>query len=179
MQSLLITIFNWLCNLVNFFCLTYLYTTCISVQVALLSRIKLLNHLSLPHSKLGSQIPRLSRYISCFFTYIDFFPLSNLLLVFFLGRTPIDWDTDISSLEGQEIIVETREPFAIQTNISHNFVSLESFVESLLAQHQIRINSMPNPDCATLIANYFIATFVFREAIQTSVQHLLGTCIGD
>ena len=41
-------------------------------------------------------------------------------------RQPIEWDRDISQLEGHEILVETRERFPIQTSISHNYVSLKS-----------------------------------------------------
>ena len=37
-------------------------------------------------------------------------------------RQPIEWDRDISLLEGHEILVETRERFPIQTSISHNYV---------------------------------------------------------
>ncbi|CAG2177050.1 unnamed protein product, partial [Oppiella nova] len=38
------------------------------------------------------------------------------------NKQPIEWDTDIALLEGQEILVETRERFPIQTSISHNYV---------------------------------------------------------
>ncbi|RWS16960.1 serine/threonine-protein kinase A-Raf-like isoform X1 [Dinothrombium tinctorium] len=41
-------------------------------------------------------------------------------------RRKIEWDQEISSLEGQEIVVETRERFPISTSISHNFVSYSS-----------------------------------------------------
>ncbi|RWS25629.1 serine/threonine-protein kinase A-Raf-like protein [Leptotrombidium deliense] len=37
-------------------------------------------------------------------------------------RHRIEWDQDICTLEGQEIMVETRERFPISTSISHNFV---------------------------------------------------------
>ncbi|XP_022245256.1 raf homolog serine/threonine-protein kinase phl-like isoform X3 [Limulus polyphemus] len=36
-------------------------------------------------------------------------------------RVRIEWDTDITSLEGEEITVEIRERFPITTSISHNF----------------------------------------------------------
>ena len=38
------------------------------------------------------------------------------------SKSRVDWDQDVSSLEGQEIVVETRERFPISTSISHNFV---------------------------------------------------------
>ncbi|XP_013782803.1 serine/threonine-protein kinase A-Raf-like isoform X2 [Limulus polyphemus] len=37
-------------------------------------------------------------------------------------RVRVDWDTDIATLEGEEITVEIRERFPITTSISHNFV---------------------------------------------------------
>jgi len=38
------------------------------------------------------------------------------------SRTPIFWDTDMSSLEGEEIRVEVSDKLPITTRISHNFV---------------------------------------------------------
>ncbi|CAG2113727.1 unnamed protein product, partial [Medioppia subpectinata] len=38
------------------------------------------------------------------------------------NKQPIEWERDIGLLEGQEILVETRERFPIQTSISHNYV---------------------------------------------------------
>jgi len=50
--------------------------------------------------------------------------ISNpILILFLLYRQPIEWDRDISALDGQEILVETRERFPIQTSISHNYVN--------------------------------------------------------
>ncbi|XP_076332952.1 serine/threonine-protein kinase A-Raf-like isoform X2 [Tachypleus tridentatus] len=37
-------------------------------------------------------------------------------------RVRLDWETDIATLEGEEITVEIRERFPITTSISHNFV---------------------------------------------------------
>ncbi|XP_054162999.1 raf homolog serine/threonine-protein kinase Raf-like isoform X2 [Oppia nitens] len=43
-------------------------------------------------------------------------------LFIYHNKQPIEWDRDISSLEGQEILVESRERFPIHTSISHNYV---------------------------------------------------------
>lgn len=51
-------------------------------------------------------------------------PVSAEFLFFFLFRVRVNWDDDISSLEGEEITVEIRERIPITTSISHNFVSI-------------------------------------------------------
>lgn len=37
-------------------------------------------------------------------------------------QTPISWDTDISSIEGEDIKVRVSDNFHVTTSISHNFV---------------------------------------------------------
>ena len=42
--------------------------------------------------------------------------------MFYCFQTPLSWDTDISSLNGEEIKVEVSDIFPVTTSISHNFV---------------------------------------------------------
>jgi pole hole protein len=66
-----------------------------------------------------------------FFLYLE--------LIFFgffiFNRQQIDWDRDISALDGQEILVETRERFPIQTSISHNYVNHFRFYIHFFHRH--------------------------------------------